>query len=78
MRRPSDQCDRRLWIPNDPELIDELASVRIRETSTPGVYRLDHDAGRHDDRAVCMALGVSEMEQWLATRRVVVPFVDSF
>lgn len=44
----------------DPEaaaLHDELASVRLRETS-PGVYRLDHDRGRHDDRAIVLALAV--------------------
>lgn len=31
-------------------------NVRLRETS-PGVYRLDHDQGRHDDMAV--AVGVA-------------------
>jgi hypothetical protein len=29
--------------------------VRLRETS-PGVYRMDHDPDKHDDRAVCLAL----------------------
>ena len=47
--------DRALALPDDAELLDELANVRLRETS-PGVYRLDHDAGRHDDRAVALAL----------------------
>ena len=42
--------DHALELPDDPELLDELANVRLRETS-PGVYRLDHDPGRHDDRA---------------------------
>jgi hypothetical protein len=48
--------DRALALPDDPELLDELGSVRLRET-TPGVYRLDHDHGRHDDRAIALALG---------------------
>jgi len=29
--------------------------VRLRE-STPGTYRLDHDASGHDDRAVALGL----------------------
>ena len=40
--------DHRLAIPDDPELIDELVNVRLKETS-PNVYRLDHDPDRHDD-----------------------------
>jgi hypothetical protein len=47
--------DHRLGLPDDPELLDELAHVRLRETS-PGVFRLDHDADRHDDRAIALAL----------------------
>jgi hypothetical protein len=49
--------DRALALPDDPELLDELANVRLRETS-PGVYRLDHDHGRHDDRAIALALAL--------------------
>lgn len=49
--------DRALELPDDPDLLDELANVRIKETS-PGTYRLDHDAGEHDDRAVTLALAV--------------------
>jgi hypothetical protein len=44
-----------LAIPDDPDLINELSNVRLRETS-PGVYRMDHDPDKHDDRAVCLAL----------------------
>jgi len=44
-----------LDLPDDPELVDELVNVQLRETS-PGVYRLDHADGRHDDRAVSLAL----------------------
>jgi len=47
--------ERRIALPDDPGLRDELANVRLRETS-PGVYRLDHDQGRHDDRAIALGL----------------------
>ncbi|MGE3194113.1 MAG: hypothetical protein AB7K08_11675 [Microbacteriaceae bacterium] len=47
--------DHRLALPDDAELLDELLTVRLRE-SAPGVYRLDHDAGNHDDRAVSLGL----------------------
>ncbi len=39
----------------EEDLADELANVRMRESS-PGMYRLDHDSGRHDDRAVALGL----------------------
>jgi phage terminase large subunit-like protein len=51
-----------LVLPDDPDLLDELANVRIRETS-PGVYRMDHDSNRHDDRAISLALAAN----WLLT-----------
>lgn len=47
--------DHRMSQPDDRELLDELQTVRLRESS-PGVYRLDHDAGRHDDRALSLGL----------------------
>jgi hypothetical protein len=47
--------EHRLALPDDAELLDELGTVRLRE-STPGVYRLDHDANSHDDRAVALGL----------------------
>ena len=47
--------EHRVALPDDAELLDELATVRLRE-STPGVYRLDHDASGHDDRAVALGL----------------------
>lgn len=47
--------DHRLALPDDRELLDELMTVRLRE-SAPGVYRLDHDSGQHDDRAVSLGL----------------------
>lgn len=47
---------RRISLPDDAELLSELANVRLRETSTPGLIRLDHDPGQHDDRAIALAL----------------------
>jgi hypothetical protein len=41
--------DRRLWLFDDSQLLDELGRVRLRETS-PGVLRMDHDPDKHDDR----------------------------
>ena len=42
-----------LALPDDSELIDELANLGLRENS-PGVFRLDPD--KHDDRAIALAL----------------------
>lgn len=47
--------DRMLALPDDAELLTELARVRILEPS-PGVYRIDHAHGDHDDRAVALAM----------------------
>jgi phage terminase large subunit-like protein len=52
--------DQALDLPDDEELIDELANVRLRETS-PGILRLDHDADRHDDRAIALALAAHSL-----------------
>lgn len=52
--------ERALALPDDPELLDELANVRLRETS-PGVLRLDHDPDGHDDRAVALALAAAHV-----------------
>jgi len=49
-------ADREIALPPDEDLVDELATVRLRQNA-PGSWRLDHDAGRHDDRAVAIALG---------------------
>lgn len=49
-----------LVLPNDPELLHELANVRIRESS-PGLFRVDHDASGHDDRAVSFALAAEQL-----------------
>jgi hypothetical protein len=52
--------DHRLVLPADEELIDELANVRLRETS-PGVLRMDHDSDKHDDRAIALSLAVEHL-----------------
>lgn len=44
-----------LSIPDDPELLDELVNVKLIEKS-PGVVRMDHASGRHDDRATALGL----------------------
>ena len=49
-----------LALPDDADLLDELRNVRLRESS-PGVYRLDHDRNRHDDRAVAVSLAASHL-----------------
>jgi phage terminase large subunit-like protein len=52
--------DRALALPDDPELLDELANVRLRESS-PGVLRMDHDPDKHDDRAIALALAAHHL-----------------
>lgn len=52
--------DRLLALPNDDGLRDELANVRLRETA-PGVVRIEHDAGRHDDRVISLALAAQAL-----------------
>lgn len=47
--------NRQIHVPNDPQLKDELLKVRLRESS-PGVTRLDHDRGAHDDQAVAIGM----------------------
>ena len=52
--------ERSLRLPEDEELLDELRNVRLRD-SGPGVLRLDHDSGRHDDRAIALALAAHRL-----------------
>jgi phage terminase large subunit-like protein len=47
--------EHRFALPENQQLLDELANVRLRET-TPGVYRMDHDPDKHDDQAIALAL----------------------
>jgi phage terminase large subunit-like protein len=48
-----------LSLPNDPELVREIERVRLVE-HTPGVIRMDHDRGDHDDRTIALALAATE------------------
>jgi hypothetical protein len=50
----------RIALPGDEDLLDELVSVRLRKNSL-GIYRLDHDAGQHDDQAIALALGTHHL-----------------
>ena len=52
--------NRALALPDDEALLDELSHVRLRE-SAPGVVRLDHDSGHHDDRAIALALACEHL-----------------
>lgn len=47
--------DRLLVLPADEALADELVNARLRETA-PGVFRIDHDPDKHDDRVISLAL----------------------
>lgn len=47
--------DLAITLPADPALRTELVGVRLVETG-PGLVRIDHRAGEHDDQAVAVAL----------------------
>jgi len=51
---------RTLALPDDPALLEELANVRLRSTA-PGIFRMDHDPDKHDDRAVAIALAAQHL-----------------
>lgn len=50
----------RLALPDDEDLLSELASVRLVKNSV-GSYRLDHESSGHDDQAVALALAVQHL-----------------
>jgi phage terminase large subunit-like protein len=52
--------DHRLDLPADDQLISEIASVRLRETS-PGVVRMDHAPGAHDDQAIALSMAAAHV-----------------
>ena len=52
--------DHQLALYDEPDLLDELANVRLIET-TPGSYRIDHDPDKHDDRAISLALAAQRL-----------------
>jgi hypothetical protein len=49
-----------LDLPDDDALVDELVNVQLREVS-PGSYRIDHQSGRHDDRAIAVAMAAAHL-----------------
>jgi len=63
--------EQRLALPPNEGLLDELANVRLKESS-PGVYRMDHDPDKHDDQAIALALAANHLitlppkRQWAA------------
>jgi hypothetical protein len=67
--------EHRLALPDDAGLLDELATVRLRE-STPGVYRLDHDASGHDDQAVALGLAALALTERTEGRGQIGTFGD--
>jgi phage terminase large subunit-like protein len=52
--------DELISLPDDEALIDELAHIRLKETHL-GAVRIDHDSGRHDDRAVAIAMAANAL-----------------
>ena len=52
--------DHQVALPDDPDLIDELANVKLIETA-PSSYRIDHDSSAHDDRVISLALAAHRL-----------------
>ncbi len=52
--------DHAMQIPDDPELIAELQSVRLIETG-PGTLKLSNPAGTHDDVAVAVGMAAATL-----------------
>ena len=52
--------DHQVALPDDPDLIDELANVKLVETA-PSSYRIDHEASAHDDRVISLALAAHRL-----------------
>lgn len=61
--------DHLLDLPDDEELVDELATVRLDETA-PGVYRVEHEQGAHDDRVASLGLVAHQLLSGPARRTV--------
>jgi phage terminase large subunit-like protein len=53
--------DGRLAIPPDPELLEELANVRLVEKN--GQFKLEHDPDKHNDRASAISLAIMMLTQ---------------
>jgi phage terminase large subunit-like protein len=54
--------NRIIHLPNDEDLLSELGNVRLKETTIPGMVRLDHDSGQHDDTAVALGLAIVDLQ----------------
>ncbi len=52
--------DHQVALPDDPNLIDELANVKLVETA-PSSYRIDHDSSQYDDRVISLALAAHRL-----------------
>jgi len=52
--------DHQVALSDDPDLIDELANVKLIETA-PSSYRIDHDSSAHDDRVISLALAAHRL-----------------
>jgi hypothetical protein len=50
----------RLLLPEDPEVIDEFAALRLIQRG-PGLFRYDHLAGKHDDIVTAIGLGAAHL-----------------
>lgn len=50
--------DHDIALPKDADLVDELVSVHLVHRG-PGRWRIDHDAGQHDDRAVTLGMAAT-------------------
>lgn len=55
--------ERRISLPDLPDLTDELGTV-VLKTTPSGRTRIDHHSGRHDDQAVALALAA----HWLISQ----------
>jgi phage terminase large subunit-like protein len=51
---------RRVSLPNDPGLVDELINVRILEPR-PRKYRIEHDTNHHNDQVIAIALAAQDL-----------------
>jgi phage terminase large subunit-like protein len=50
----------RLEIPTDPDLLDELSLLRLKDAGA-GRMKIGHDRGDHDDRGVAIALAMNRI-----------------
>ena len=60
---------------SDQALIDELASVQLKETS-PGTFKMSNAPGTHDDRAFAVALAANELLEHGERRGLRMTFKD--